>query len=238
MSAMKSGMHRKTGAKYINSGQFPSEMKSPTREGRTREDPFESVNDHIKLELEKNPRIQAKTLLKKLMLDFPAKFHKGQLRTFQRRVKELRLELRQGVEVFFDQEHLPGKVMQLDWTWMNKLGISIQGELFKHKLCHCVLQYSGWEAVSICLSESYLSLAHGLQNALRELGKIPQILQTDSSSAATHRIRQDKQKRTLNSNYQELLQHHGIEGRFCNIRKANENGSVESANGHLKSRIE
>ncbi len=235
---MKSDMHRKTASKYLKSGLLPDQVKKSTRKGRTRKDPFEGMDEYLKNELRCHPRIEAKTLFEKVLLDYPEKFKMNQLRTFQRKVKELRKDLSQGTEIFFDQEHFPGQVMQLDWTWMKSLEITIRGELFIHKLCHCVLQYSGWECVSICLSESYLSLVQGLQLSFRKLGKVPKILQTDSSSAATHQISRDKQKRALNSDYEELLEHYGIEGRVCNIRKANENGSVESANGHIKRRIE
>ena len=35
----------------------------------------------------------------------------------------------QDKEVFFAQEHLPGRLMQLDWTNANELGVTIEGVL-------------------------------------------------------------------------------------------------------------
>jgi hypothetical protein len=37
-----------------------------------------------------------------------------------------------------------------------------------------VLTYSNWETGSICFSESFESLSEGLQNALWELGGVPE----------------------------------------------------------------
>ena len=42
MSSIKSGMDRKTGAKYIKNGKFPSEQKKPNT-WSTRLDPFADV---------------------------------------------------------------------------------------------------------------------------------------------------------------------------------------------------
>ena len=43
------------------------------------------------------------------------------------------------------QQHVPGKLMQLDWTCMNELQITITGVPFKHLLSYAVLTYSNWE---------------------------------------------------------------------------------------------
>jgi len=42
MSSIKSGLDRKTGAKYIKNGKFPSEQKKPNT-WSTRLDPFADV---------------------------------------------------------------------------------------------------------------------------------------------------------------------------------------------------
>lgn len=236
MSAMKSGMHRHTASKYLKSGQLPEEMKKK-REGRTRIDPFESETAEITSWLKRDSRLEAKSLLYELQEKYPGKYKDSQLRTLQRKVKAIRGDLYREREIMFDQKHEPGQKMQLDWTWCNELSITIQGREFKHKLCHCVLTYSGWEWATICLSESYLSLASGFQEAVFKLGKVPKILQTDNSSAATHRIEKDKVTRDFNDKYLSFTEHHGITPQTSNIAKPNENGSVESLNGHLKRRM-
>jgi hypothetical protein len=57
---------------------------------------------------------------------------------------------------------------------MSELGITIQGQCFPHLLYHLVLTYSNWESATVCFSESFESLCEGFQNAVWELGKVPQ----------------------------------------------------------------
>lgn len=59
---------------------------------RTRKDPFADVRDEIHEQLEQAPDLSAKELFKAFRQKYPWKFSDGQLRTFQRRVKEWRLE--------------------------------------------------------------------------------------------------------------------------------------------------
>ncbi len=47
-----------------------------------------------------------------------------------------------------------------------------------------MLTYSNWETGTICVAESYESLSEGLQNALGELGGVPQLHRTDRLTAA------------------------------------------------------
>ena len=42
--------------------------------------------------------------------------------------------------------------------------------------------YSNWESITICFSESFESLSEGLQNAVWELGGVPQRHRTDRMS--------------------------------------------------------
>jgi len=57
---------------------------------RGRKDPFEDVQDFIDFEMESNKNVSAIDILTKLMDKYPGKFTDGQLRTLQRRVKEIR----------------------------------------------------------------------------------------------------------------------------------------------------
>jgi hypothetical protein len=70
---------------------------------------------------------------------------------------------------------------------MNKLGITIGGRPFDHLIYHFVLTYSNWETGSICYSESFESLSEGLQNALWELGGVPQKHRTDCLTTAVQK---------------------------------------------------
>lgn len=157
------------------------------------------------------------------------------LRTFQRRVLSWRLQHGQDKEVFFEQEHFPGRVMQLDWTNAKALRVTIQGRLLEHLLCHSVLPYSNWEWATRCQSESLLSLRHGLQESLHRLGAAPARLQIDNSSAATHRV--GSGGREFNPDFPSVVQHYGMKPQTIGIDGPDHNGDVESQNGHLKRRL-
>ena len=127
--------------------------------------------------------------------------------------------------------------MQLDWTNANELAITIAGQPYEHLLCHCVLPHSNWEWATRCHSESLLSLRQGLQEALHRLGKLPRELRIDNSSAATHRIGGGGSGREFNEQFASLCEHYGLVPRTIGIDCPNENGDVESSNGHLKRRL-
>jgi hypothetical protein len=52
-------------------------------------------------------------------------------------------------EVFFPQEHSPGRLGASDFTSMNDLQVTIAGAPFPHLLYHFVLTYSNWEHVTL-----------------------------------------------------------------------------------------
>ncbi len=186
IAASKAGMDEKTVRKYIRSGELPSEcVKEHT--WQTRQDPFSQEWESIKQMLEINPGLEVKAIFESLQKEKPGKFSDGHLRTLQRRVKVWRATEGNCKEVFFDQLHHPGRLCASDYTDMSQLGISIAGERFDHLVYHFVLTYSNWETGSICFSESFESLSEGLQNALWELGGVPERHRTDRLSAAVNK---------------------------------------------------
>lgn len=233
-SGLKVGMSRNTAAKYVKAGKLPSELKKP-RTWRTREDPFIDDWPQIVQRLKDAPELEAKALFEDLMNRKPETYHLGQLRTFQRRVKQWRASEGPDREVFFPQEHRPGEAMQTDFTWTNDLEITIDGKPFPHMLCHPVLPYSNWEWVTVCRSESLSALKRGVQEAVFRLGRIPTYHQTDNSTAATHNI--TKYKRVFNDDYITFMEHLGMEPRTIAIGKKHQNGDVESLHGALKRRL-
>lgn len=62
----------------------------PRRTWRTRQDPFEGVWPQVLKWLQHEPDATAKALLKRLIERHPDRFHQGQLRTLQRRVRQWR----------------------------------------------------------------------------------------------------------------------------------------------------
>ncbi len=170
-ASMMAGMHRQTGKKYVLSGKLPSQVEIE-RNWRTRDDPFEEDWPGIKAMLKDAPALEAKALFEWLTKQKPGKYDPGQVRTFQRRVKQWRAMEGPDKEVFFEQEHRPGEAIQTDFTSGNKLGITIDGERFNHLLCHPVLPYSNWEWVTVCRSESFVALKRGVQEAVPQSGSV------------------------------------------------------------------
>ena len=186
IAAMKAGMDEKTARKYRETGKLPSELK-PENNWHTRKDPFGDVWDGIQAMLSINPGLEAKTIFEDLQRKQPGQFADGQLRTLQRRIKNWRATEGPAKEIFFAQIHKPGDLCQSDFTHMDKLDVTIDGVPFDHMIYHFVLTYSNWEAGTICFSESFESLSHGLQNALWELGGIPHHHRTDRLGSAVNK---------------------------------------------------
>lgn len=234
-AALRSGMDRKTARRYLATGRLPSEA-SPPRCWRTRPDPFEEDWPAIAERLEAAPTLEGRALFEDLLKRQPERYEVGQLRTFQRRVKQWRARQGPDKEVFFPQSHRPGEAGQTDFTDAGKLGVTIAGEPFPHLLCHFVLPYSNWEWATVCHSESMLALRRGVQSAVFRLGRVPEYHQTDNSTAATHDLRTGK--RGFNEEYVALMDHLGMTPRTTAIGKKEQNGDVEAANGALKRRLE
>src|SRR5664279_4668043 len=235
-SAMKAGMSRPTARKYLEAAQPPAELQAK-HTWRTREDPLEGIWPQALVMLEEAPDLEAKALFEYLSERSPGAVQERHLRTFQRRAKMWRLQYGPDKEVFFPQDWEAGRAMQLDWTHAEELAVTIAGQPYEHLLCHCVLPHSNWEWATRCLSESLLSCRQGLQAALHRLGKVPAELRVDHSSAATHRVGGGGTGREFNEQFVSLCEHYGLVPRTIGIERPNENGDVESANGHLKRRL-
>jgi transposase len=234
-AAMKADLDRKTARKYVQAGKLPLEMPLQ-RDWRTRSDPFEEDWPDMAKRLKDAPGLDAKTLFEWLLEKKAGRYDPGQLRTFQRRVRDWRALHGPAKDVFFAQEHRPGEAIQTDFTWAKELGITIQGEPFPHMLCHPVLPYSNWEWATICRSESLSALRNGVQAALVRLGRVPEYHQTDNSTAATHDLATGK--RGFNKDYMALVRHFGMKPRTTGVGKKEQNGDVEALNGAMKRRLE
>lgn len=233
LAAAKAGMDVKTARKYLAEGRLPSERK-PERNWRTRTDPFKGVWEEIREQIETNPGLEAKTIFEALQRKHPGQFADGQLRTLQRRVKRWRATEGPGQEVFFAQQHVPGRLAQSDFTSMKEVGVTMGGQSFPHLLYHFVLTYSNWEDVTVCYSESFESLSEGLQNALWELGAAPSSHRTDRMSTAVNNTSDEKE---FTQRYEALLRHYRMEGQKIQAGRANENGDVEQRHHRLKRAI-
>jgi len=235
VSALRAGMHRNTARRWLERDCLPSETLTP-RTWRTRDDPFEEDWPDLVARLNDAPTLEAKALFLDLLEHHPDRYHLGQLRTFQRRVRQWRARFGPPKDVFFPQQHRPGEAAQTDFTWTTELEITIGGEPYPHMLCHVVLPYSDWSWATPCRSESMAALKEGVQAALWHLGRVPEWHQTDNSTAATHRLA--TRKRTFNEDYVKLVEHYGMKPRTITVGEKHQNGDVEAHNGALKRHLE
>ena len=234
MAAAKAGMDEKTARKYLRSGELPSQCRKE-HTWRTRPDPFEQEWEVIKEKLAVNPGLEAKTLFDAIQREQPGTFSEGQLRTLQRRIKVWRATEGPPKEVFFPQQHYPGRLCASDFTNMNELEITIGGHAFEHLVYHFVLTYSNWETGTVCFSESYESLSEGFQNALWELGGVPQRHRTDRLSAAVHK---ECNRKEFTARYRELLKHYHLKGEKTQADHAHENGDIEQRHYRFKKTVD
>ncbi|MBL4941604.1 MAG: IS21 family transposase [Colwellia sp.] len=234
-SAAKAGISERS-ARRIEIGEHQAQQQQP-RQYRTRKDPFNGLFEkHLVPLLKDNPALQPITLLDVLADKAPEQFDNSHLRTLQRRVKRWRAKEGPEQEVIFLQRHIPGDMGISDYTWMNKLNITLNGNEFKHKLYHYRLVYSGWTYVQVTLGgESFESLSSGLQNAFWRSGGVPMTHRTDSLSAA---FKNHSEKTLLTERYAKLCKHYGVNATRNNKGIAHENGAIESAHGHLKRKID
>lgn len=235
-AAMKADMDPKTARRYIRAGQGPQELK-PVHTWRTRKDPIAAIWPEAQRWLEEAPELEAKMLFEHLLAEGPGRADGRALRTFQRRVTQWRRKHGPAKEVCFAQVRDAGQSLQFDWTHANELGITVGGAAYPHQLAHAVLPYSNWEWAVPCQSESVLSLKLGVQEAYWRLGGVTAQLQTDQSSTATHQLKRGKSERGFNTEYLALCAHLGVEPVTIAVKCPNQNGDVESAQGHLKRRL-
>ena len=237
MSAIKAGVSRNTARKYLRQAD-PSKQEKQPHDWRTRTDPLEAIWSVARGMLENAPELQAKALLEHLAERPGGRIEEKVLRTFQRRVRQWRLEHGKEKEVFFSQEARPGAVLAVDWTDMRDLGVSICGVKLDHLMFHAVLPYSNWQWALRCRSESLLSVRSGLKATIGRLGRVPKELLIDNSSTATHRLSTDGKRRGFNGEFLSICEHFGISPRTTNVSCRHENGTCESMHGHFKSRLE
>lgn len=236
LAAARSGMSERTARKYEQAGTLPSQMKKP-RMHRTRENPFEADWPWVELQLQRDPALQTKTLFNLLCQACPGRYQESQLRTLQRHVQAWRVRQGPEQEIMFQQEHVPGRMAQSDFTVMNSLGVTIAGSSFPHLVYHLVLTYSNVEAVRVCFSESFEALSEGLESCLWQIGGVPQWHRTDNLSAAVRELNRDG-LHEFTQNYRAVLAHYGMQASANTAGCANQNGDVEQSHFRFKTAVD
>ena len=234
-AAAKVGISIRTARRIEQSGSLPSQRSA--RHWRTRPDPLAAVWDSEVVPLLREARgLTAVTLFEELDRRHPGQLAAGVLRTLQRRVRLWRAMEGEPREVFFAQEHEPGRLGLSDFTDAAELGIRVDGAPLVHRLYQFALAYSGWRHIEVILGgESWVALSGGLQNALWCLGGVPLQHRTDSLSAAFNNLTEQEE---LTRRYQELCECYGMQATRNNLGASHENGSIESRQGTAKRAIE
>ncbi len=236
-AAAKAGFSERT-ARRLQKAAMPPSARRRRRTYRTREDPFAEVwESELVPRLEEHPKMQAMSLLEELQRRYPEAYPDQLLRTLQRRVTQWRAMYGPERELIFRQEHPPGRQGLSDFTNGSKLGVSLAGVAFPHLLYHYRLAYSGWEhGKAIVGGESFTALAEGLQEALWQLGGVPDDHRTDRLSAAYRNLDKDAAADAAQA-YLDLCRHYGMQPTRNNRGVAHENGSIEGAHGSFRRRL-
>jgi hypothetical protein len=234
-SAARAGISERSARRIEDASHLPSQR--PERNWRTRPDPLEAVWDsEVVPLLQTDARLNAVTLLEELQRRYPGQWDSSVLRTLQRRVRQWRAKYGAEREVYFAQEHPPGRQCLSDFTVLDELCIEIDGVVFAHRLYQFALAYSGWRHATVIDSgESFMALSTGLQAALWALGGVPEEHRTDSLSAAFNNLAEQEE---LTRRYADLCCHYGLRATRCNPGQSNENGSIESRHDSLKTALD
>lgn len=236
LAAARTGMSERTARKYEKAGKLPSQMKVP-RTHRTRANPFAADWPWVEDQLKRDQALQTKTLFALLCQAYPGRYQESQLRTLQRHVQAWRIQHGDEREVMFQQEHVPGRMAQSDFTVMNALGVTIGGVDFPHLVYHMVLTYSNVEAVRVCFSESFEALSEGLEACLWQLGGVPLLHRTDNLSAAVRDLDREG-LHDFTMNYRALMAHYGMQPTANTAGCANQNGDVEQSHFRFKTAVD
>ena len=234
-AAAKAGLSERSARRIEGAQGLPSQRAQ--RSWRTREDPLSAAWDsEVVPLLQTDARLNAVTLLEELQRRYPAQWDSGVLRTLQRRIRLWRAQFGVEREVYFAQEHPPGRQGISDFTVADELNVEIGGVVFTHRLYQFALAYCGWRHVTVIDSgESFMALSTGLQAALWALGGVPEEHRTDSLSAAFNNLAEQEE---LTKRYADLCSHYGLRPTRCNPGQSNENGSIEARNNSLKTALD
>ena len=235
VAAAKASISTATAYRFEQDHRLPSSTDKVRT--RRRPDPLADFFDAEVIPILKAaPGLRAVAIFEEMQRRHPH-LSPGARRTLERRIRSWRAEHGADQEVIFRQVHEPGGMGLSDFTDMADLAVMIGGEPLNHRLYHFRLAYSGFEAAHVILGgESYVALAEGLQNALWALGGAPREHRSDSLSAAFRNLAKDARE-DLTRRYDALCAHYGMDPSRNNRGVAHENGSIESAHGHLKKAV-
>ncbi|MBS0305406.1 MAG: IS21 family transposase [Proteobacteria bacterium] len=234
-AAAKAAISERSARRIDKSQTLPSQRGR--RSWRTRQDPLADIWDaEVVPLLQADAQLNAVTLLEEMQRRYPGEYGADVLRTLQRRVRQWRAVHGAEREVYFAQEHPPGRLGLSDFTVADDLGVQVDGAAFDHRLYQFALAHSGWRHAGVVSGgESFLALSTGLQAALWRLGGVPDEHRTDSLSAAFNNLAEQQE---LTRRYDDLCRHYGMRASRCNPGQSHENGAIESRHDSLKTALD
>ena len=200
---------------------------------------YSDVKPIILKNREKGQKIKGTAIHRHLQRTYDDPFE-GQLRSTQRMLRELNVELDEEhkrrikgpdepfPEIYFRQDHHPGEEAQLDCSSLANLGITIEGRPFRGKFFTFKLMYSKWIYASIVSGETAVEVLAAIQDALWALKGVPQRFRSDNGKALFQK------SKVATEAYNELCVYYGTLWSAINPGHPNENGGAETANKTVK----
>ena len=236
VAAAKAGFSTATAYRRESDPRLPSQKKTPRT--RRRPDPLESVwDEEVVPMLKAAPGVRPIGVLEELRRRHP-ELGAGVRRTLERRIRNWRALHGPEQEVIFRQEHPPGRMGLSDFCDMrNSMSASPAFRWIIVSTTSACRSRASNPAHVVLGGESFVALAEGLQNALWTLGGAPQQHRSDSLSAAFRNLDADARE-DMTRRYEALCAHYGMTPTRNNKGVSHENGSIESAHGHIKAALE
>jgi hypothetical protein len=146
-------------------------------------------------------------LFESIQRRFPGRFQESQLVAMQQAISAWKAVEVTPAPCRFEQAHVPAWLGTSDFYTMAGLKIRVAGQRFDHKFYHFILPFSRWETGTVFLSETFENFSQGLQNALWELGGVPQMHCVDRRTSA---VNSEGDGSTFRRRYRALLAHYGL----------------------------
>ena len=210
----------------------PSErLRAQTNRG-CGSDKYETMREEIMIPmLKKHPKARSKAIIQKVWRVFP----EANKRSLYKQIADLRPHFAAEQERFFDQDKAAGHELQLDSTFFPR--ITIKGKKADIRIFHAYFPFSGRTFMKVYQGgESWPSFEQGLTSALKAFNGVPTKIVTDSLGAVW--VNQPGAKKRLTERMTQMSQHYDFQATRINLKKPNENGSVEKAHDHRKNEIE
>lgn len=154
------------------------------------------------------------------------------LRTVERAVKPLRLELSRLAEATVRFETLPGQQMQIDF---GSKKVDINGEQVKVHVFVATLGYSRRIYSEAFLHERQSAWFQGIESAFRHFGGVPQEILLDNASALVKSHNRETREVVFNDRLKAFCSYYGTTPKACAPYRARTKGKDERGVGYVKS---